>query len=187
MPDAHPSDAEETSQRSSVVSELRRSSRAMAARRERPRPADDAIILYRIGPVTRAQRHDLEPLLDAFHANREIQDQCRIALRNGELYMHLQETEDGSSYRASRVVPTGTRLAVYSGFVREAKPGQTRRRHDLGIGDPGLGYHLLLDGSPGLSPEDDRRHGRLQMVDHACSPHHNCVCAEMLCEDTRTS
>jgi len=184
MMDASSSVVGEANRNDSTVAELRRSSRTRAARRERPRPAEDAVILYRIGPVSRRVRHELEPLLEAFHANVDIQAQCRIAQQNASEYMHLQETGDECSYVAAKHIPAGTRLAAYSGFVREEKPGNTRRRHDVHLGDPGIGCKLILDGSPGLSVEDDGRPGRLQMLDHACSPYNNCIETRMICEDS---
>ena len=184
MMDESSSAAREANRDDPTVLEPRRSSRTRAPRRERPRPAEDAIILYRIGPVTRRVRHELEPLLEAFHANAEIQAQCRIAQQNASEYMRLQETGDECSYVAAKRIPAGTRLAAYSGFVREEKPGNTRRRHDMHLGDPGIGFNLVVDGSPGLSAEDDARPGRLQMIDHACSPYNNCIETRVICEDS---
>ena len=185
MPDI--ADVVEASQ-SEIFSVIpRRSSRTRPPRRERPRPAEDAIILYRIGRVAKRVQNELEPLLDAFHANEDIQEQCRLVTQNAGEFLRLQETEDGeSSYVAVKCIPAGTRLAAYSGLLREAQPGpSTRRRHDMSIGDPGIGYQIVVDGSPGLSSADDARPGRLQMVDHACQPHNNCVCTRVLCGDSQ--
>ena len=143
MMDASSSVAGEAHRDDFMEVELRRSSRTRAARRERPRPAEDAIILYRIGPIPRRVRHELAELLDAFHANAEIQAQCRKAQRNASEYLLLKETGDECSYVAAKRIPAGVRLAAYSGFIREEKPGNTRRRHDVHIGDVGLGLTWL--------------------------------------------
>ena len=153
MPDI--ADVVEASQ-SEIFSVIpRRSSRTRPPRRERPRPAEDAIILYRIGRVAKRVQNELEPLLDALHANEDIQEQCRLVTQNAGEFLRLQETEDGeSSYVAVKCIPAGTRLAAYSGLLREAQPGpSTRRRHDMSIGDPGIGYQIVVDGSPGLSSQ----------------------------------
>ena len=128
-------------------------------------------------------QNELEPLLEAFHSNEWIQDQCREALRNASEYLQLLELEGDEFYVAKKHIPPGKRLAVYSGFAREAEYGHnTRRQHDLHIGDIGIGCSLVIDGSPGLSAQDDARPGRLQMINHGCEPHNNCVCTRELCE-----
>ena len=76
---------------------LRRSTRAQAATRSRPRPqpAAGAVILHTVGrDIPQRDRHELQTLLDTFHAIRHLQDQCRLILENSLEFL-VSEHVDG--------------------------------------------------------------------------------------------
>jgi hypothetical protein len=52
------------------------------------------------------------------------------------------------------------------------------------IGEAGLGYAVTIDGTPCLGPEDDTRPGRLQIINHRCTPHNNCSVESVMCADS---
>ena len=164
-------------------SELRRSTRVQQSKGEKPRPAADTIILYKVGP-TIPQEHvdELEALLDIFHSQPSIQLACKLAIENGNRFLTLGPVEDwGIAYTANQDIPADTPIAVYSGFL--AFPGD--RDHEMFMGDVGVHKALArmsVDGGPYPNSFDAGRPGRLQLVNHACRPYNNCRVREIHCE-----
>ena len=163
---------------------LRRSSRTRAPTRPRPQPAADAIILYTIGNIPQRDRHELQAALDAFHANRYLQDQCRLILEDAQRYLIPEHVDgQGAGYKARQDIPAGTRLAVYSGQI--SRFGTDPGNHFLSLADLGFGYPLVADGTP---PADAASApvpvGQMQMLNHACPPFANCASDELVCDDT---
>jgi hypothetical protein len=164
---------------------IRRSTRARAATRPRPQPAADAIILYTVGrDIPQRDRHELQTLLDTFHANRYLQDQCRLILDNSLEFLVPEHVDGlGAGYKACKDIPAGTRLTVYSGKVSRfgADPGN----HFLSLDDVGLGYPLTIDGTPSAGSEPASVPvGQMQLLNHACPPLANCQSDELVCDDT---
>ena len=162
----------------------RRSERSRPAPRVRPAPAAGALILYSIGrSIPRSDRHDLQQLLDVFHANDRIQELCRVCTSNATTYLvHHYNKNRGHWYTASQLIPPGTYLCVYSGSLERGDVAHSRN-HEMLIGKLEFTYPLYVDGTPGRGGEDTRP-GQLQLVNHACQPNNNCDCEQVVCDET---
>ena len=122
-------------------------------------------------------------MLDQFHADEELQGLCKEAHENAERYMTLETAgNNGLRYIARTDVPPGILLAVYFGSLEKAcTEVQDTLCHSMHMGRLAFQYELFVDGTP--RPGDDRP-GRMQLVNHACSPYHNAVCEEWICPTT---
>jgi hypothetical protein len=167
-----------------MTDESRRGSlRSRPTPRVRPGPRADAILLYTIGrSIPKSDRHDLQVLLDTFHANAEIQALCIEAYHNAQRYLTLDEDGSGQRYRSAILVPAGTLLAMYSGSLERTRPGEEDvLNHSMNQGRLEWEYDLHVDGTPRLG---DTRPGRLQLFNHSCAPHNNAVIEEKHCPDS---
>ena len=82
----------------------------------RPGPRANAVLLYVVGrSIPRSDRHDLEALLDRFHASDELQARCVTVDTNARRYLTLHEVGSDQCYKSSTFIPAGTLLAAYSG------------------------------------------------------------------------
>jgi hypothetical protein len=149
----------------------------------RPGPRADAILLYTVGrSIPKSDRHDLEVLLETFHANEEIQAMCIEAYHNAQRYLTLDEVGSDRRYKSAILVPANTLLAAYTGSLERARPGEEDvLNHSMNQGRLQWEYDLHVDGTPRLG---DTRPGRLQLFNHSCTPHNNAVCEEKHCPDT---
>ena len=140
--------------------------------------------MYTIGNIPQRDRHELQAALDAFHANRSLQDQCRSILENAQRYLIPENVDgQGAGYQARQDIPARTRLAVYSGKISQF--GSDPGNHFLSLADLGFGYPLVVDGTPppaGTSASAPV--GQMQMLNHACPQVANCASDELVCEDT---
>ena len=76
--------------------------------RARPQPAADALILLTVGDIPRRDRHELQCILDSFHANQARQDECREILRNEAEFLVPEHTkEQGCGFVAKTDIPAG--------------------------------------------------------------------------------
>jgi hypothetical protein len=169
------------------MSSARRDSlRPRPERRARPRPRDDAIILYSVGrTIPRRDRAELELLLDQFHADADLQEMCQLSHSNAVRFMTLETLENHDQRYISRIdVPPGTFLAVYWGSLEKTTAGvQDTLCHSMHMGSLVFPYELFVDGTP---LPGDCRPGRMQLVNHACAPYHNAEleCEEWICSTT---
>ena len=163
----------------------RRVLRPRPEKRGRPSLPNGARIVYRVGrSILRCDRDDLEDTLLQFHANPDIQDECRDVLENAKQYLTARYlATKGHHYIAACDIPAGVRVAFYSGFIERADVRHSRD-HEMHLDGTGLGFEATIDGTPGLCPADDMRPGRLQIVNHCCSPGNNCDCILVECRLT---
>ena len=170
----------------SVSLPLRRSRRQPAVR-ARPQPAADALILLTVGDIPRRDRHELQCILDQFHANQALQDECREILRNEAEFLVPEHTkEQGCGFVAKTDIPAGKRLTLYAG--RLSKFNGSPGTHYMCMGDIGLGYPLVIDGTPRAQAAPAQASvGQMQMLNHACPPHANTRSASLVCDVTGIS
>ena len=92
--------------------------------------------------MPRSDRHDLQQLLDVFHANDRIQELCRLCTSNARIYLvhHYNKTR-GHWYTASQLIPPGTYLCVYSGSLERGDVAHSRN-HEMLIGKLEFTYPL---------------------------------------------
>ena len=149
----------------------------------RPALRADAILLYTIGSsILKSDRHDLEVLLETFHANVQLQEQCRTVYANARRYLALEVEGVDQRYKSATFIPAGELLAVYSGSLERVRSGEEEAlNHSMDQGQIDFKYKLFVDGTPSLG---DTRPGRLQLVNHCCEPSNNAVCEELHCPDT---
>ena len=130
----------------------RHSLRSRPAPRVRPAPAAGALIrvLYSIGrSIPRSDRHDLQQLLDVFHADDRIQELCRVFTSNARIYLvYYYDKTSGHWYTASQLIPPGTYLCVYSGSLERGDVVHSRN-HETLIVELEFPYLLCVDGTPG--------------------------------------
>ena len=151
----------------------------------RPRPTrisrpdlncDPGFALYTVGTVPEAIRQDLADLIDAFHNDLDMRRTYDQIVRNATDSIRLMEYEgQGNGYRAERLIPAGTDLAVYSGIIKTFDPRRSYN-HEMLLGNVGLNFRgqLVVDGNPSRFPLQ-KYNGMLQLVNHACSPNNNCI------------
>ena len=166
------------------MTENRRDSlRSRPTPRVRPGPRANAVLLYVVGrSIPRSDRHDLEALLDRFHASDELQARCVTVDTNARRYLTLHEVGSDQCYKSSTFIPAGTLLAAYSGSLERVRPGdEDELNHSMHQGRLEFGYDLCVDGTP---RRGDSRPGRLQLFNHCCEPDNNAVSEEFECPDT---
>ena len=136
----------------------------------RPALRADAILLYTIGSsILKSDRHDLEVLLETFHANVQLQEQCRTVYANARRYLALEVEGVDQRYKSATFIPAGELLAVYSGSLERVRSGEEEAlNHSMDQGQIDFKYKLFVDGTPRLG---DTRPGRLQLVNHSCGCH----------------
>ena len=128
----------------------RRSTRRQTAARAHPQPAANALILLTVGDIPIRDRHKLQCILDAFHANPACQAEWREILRNEAEYLVPDHTKDqGSGFIAKIETAAGKRLTLYAGQLSEFSGSPAT--HYMCMGDIGLGNPLIIDVIPRAS------------------------------------
>ena len=115
-------------------------------------------------------------MVDAFHNDLDMRRTYDQIVRNATDSIRLMEYEgQGNGYRAERLIPAGTDLAVYSGIIKTFDPRRSYN-HEMLLGNVGLNFRgqLVVDGNPSRFPLQ-KYNGMLQLVNHACSPNNNCI------------
>ena len=150
-----------------------------------PGPRDDEILLYCAGrSIPKGDRHDLQVLLDHFHANEDIQARCTTAITNALRYLTLDCDGTDQRYKSALFIPAGTLLAAYFGSLERVRPGEDDTlKHSMHQGRIDFKYELLVDGTP---QPGDTRPGRLQLFNHCCEPGNNAVCEEIHCRSAQS-
>ena len=109
------------------------------------------LILLTVGDIPRLDRHELQCILDEFHANRALQAECREILCKDAGYLVPDHTEDQSCCFAAKIdTPACKRLTLYAG--RLSKFSGNSGTHYICMGDIGLGYPLIIDGLSSAGP-----------------------------------
>ncbi len=146
-------------------------------------PTADAILLYDVGrSIPKGDRHDLQSILDQFHADDDIQARCSTVNTNAIKYLTLDVDGTDQRYKSATFIPAGTLLAAYFGSLERVRPGEDDTlNHSMHQGKIEFKYELRVDGTP---RPGDTRPGRLQLFNHCCEPGNNAVCEEVFCSVT---
>ena len=120
-------------------------------------------------------RRELQCTLDEFHANQALQAECREILRNEAEYLVPHHTEDqGCGFVAKIDIPAGKRLTLYAGRLSKFRGNPST--HYMCMGGMGLGYPLIIDGTPRAPAVPVQASvGQMQRHNHACPPHANAL------------
>ena len=151
---------------------LRRSSRVCATASQ---PLSTVVSLgpettpvYTLGGLSRKDRARVGEAVDLFHSNPQVLQECRRIRENADLYLsHARTSGLGSGYKASRDIPVGTRIVLYTGTIRPAST--CLGDHEISLGEHFASCLLVIDGAPPLRA-GGLPLGLMQLVNHACPP-----------------